>query len=248
MKIIITGALGRMGQKLTDAISKTGHEIAAFVDISYGECGGEREYGDINAVSEEADVIIDFSHHSYTACVLDYAARREIPAVIATTGHTGAEKDFISSSAEKIPVFYSQNMSLGIATLCDTVKKVLSVFTGADVEIVETHHNNKLDAPSGTAKMLFDSIKEVRPDAVMVCGRSGYGKREKNEVGISSVRVGGIVGIHEVIIGTESEQIVIRHEAYDRALFADGAIKAAEYIKSKAPGLYSMKNLLAEAE
>ncbi len=247
MKIIIIGALGRMGQKLIRAIEKTDNEIAACVDIGFKDSNTQSEYNeydDINAVKEKADALIDFSFHTYTSSVLDYAAKNNIPAVIATTGHTEEEQAYINKIAKVIPVFYSQNMSVGIAAVCDTLKKLLSVFEDADVEIVETHHNRKLDAPSGTAKMLFDAVKEVRPDATMKCGRSGYGKREKNEVGISSVRAGNIVGIHEVIISTDSEQIVLKHEAYDRELFADGAIKAALYIKDKAPGAYSMKDML----
>lgn len=257
MKIIIIGALGRMGKKLIHAIEKTDNEIAAYVDIGFDKEKKPNEYNDINDIyindtntinkntaGVNADVIIDFSFHTYTACVLDFAIKNNIPAVIATTGHTDEEKANIDKAAEKIPVFYSQNMSVGIAAVCDTVKKLLSVFKDADVEIVETHHSRKLDSPSGTAKMLFDAVKEVRPDATMKCGRSGYGKREKNEVGISSVRMGNIVGIHEIIIGTDSEQIVLKHEAYDRELFADGAIKAALYIKDKKAGLYDMKNML----
>ena len=121
---------------------------------------------------------------------------------------------------------------------------MVSVFPDADVEIIETHHNRKLDAPSGTAKMLFEAVKEVRADAYANQGRSGLCKREKNEVGINSIRTGNIVGIHEVIIGTNSEQITLKHEAYDRALFADGAIKAAEFMCGKSAGLYTMKELL----
>ena len=135
-------------------------------------------------------------------------------------------------------------MSVGIATLCDAVRRVVSVFPDADVEIIETHHNRKLDAPSGTAKMIFNAVKDVREDAYAHYGRSGNCKREKNEIGINSIRVGNIVGIHEVIIGTSSEQITIKHEAYDRSLFADGAIKAAEYMTGKSAGLYTMTELL----
>ena len=135
-------------------------------------------------------------------------------------------------------------MSVGIATLCDVVKRVVSVFPNADVEIIETHHKRKLDAPSGTAKMLFNSVKEIRENAYAHYGRSGNCKREKNEIGINSVRVGNIVGIHEVIIGTDTEQITLKHEAFDRALFADGAIKAAEFMAGKNAGFYTMTELL----
>ena len=164
--------------------------------------------------------------------------------IVATTGHTEEEREVINEASKKVAVFYSGNMSVGIATLCDVVKRVVSVFPDADVEIIETHHNRKLDAPSGTAKMLFNSVKEAREDAYAYYGRSGNCKREKNEVGINSIRVGNIVGIHEVIIGTNSEQITLKHEAYDRALFADGAIKAAAYMAGKGAGFYTMTELL----
>jgi 4-hydroxy-tetrahydrodipicolinate reductase len=134
-------------------------------------------------------------------------------------------------------------MSVGIATLCDAVKRVVSVFPDADVEIVETHHNRKLAAPSGTALMLFDAVKEVRPEAEALCGRSGHGKRTYNEVGISALRMGNIVGIHEVAICTDNERITLKHEAFDRALFADGAVKAAEYLVGKPAGFYNMKHM-----
>jgi 4-hydroxy-tetrahydrodipicolinate reductase len=205
---------------------------------------GDEALKSINDVTVSADVIIDFSFHTLTEEVVDYAASKNIPAVICTTGHTPEEKERISKAAEKTAIFYSGNMSIGIATLCDAVKRVVSVFPDADVEICETHHNRKLDAPSGTALMLFDAVKEVRPDAVAVNGRAGQSKREKNDVGISALRMGNIVGIHEVAICTDNERITLKHEAFDRALFADGAIKAAEYLVDKPAGFYNMKTMM----
>lgn len=245
MKIIVVGALGRMGQNVRAAAERAGAECAALVDVNYyGMKTEDGEYSHISEVNVPADVIIDFSFHGATDGVVKYAADRKMPVIVATTGHTDEEKQKIYDAAKETAVFYSGNMSLGIATLCETVKRVLSVFDNADVEIVEAHHNRKLDAPSGTALMLFDAVKEVRPGAVANCGRSGNCKRTKDEVGISSIRSGNIVGIHEVIIGTDYEQISLRHEAFDRALFADGAIKAAEYLVGKEAGLYTMKDVL----
>jgi 4-hydroxy-tetrahydrodipicolinate reductase len=137
-------------------------------------------------------------------------------------------------------------MSLGIAVLCNLAKQTVQSFPDADIEIVEIHHNRKVDAPSGTAKMLFEAVKEVRPKATANCGRAGEGKREKNEIGISSLRMGNVVGIHEVHITTATQQITLRHEAFDRGMFADGAVAAAKFLEGKPADLYTMKNLLEE--
>ena len=232
-----------MGAQVKTAAEKLGYEIAATVDVGY-VTDGDGCYASISSVKEKADVIIDFSYHSVTADIVAYAAENKLPAIICTTGHTEEEKNEIVKASEKTAVFYSGNMSIGIATLCDAVKRVVSAFPDADVEICETHHNRKLDAPSGTALMLFDAVKEVRPEAVAVTGRAGQAKREKNDVGISALRMGNIVGIHEVAVCTDNERITLKHEAFDRALFADGAIKAAEYLVGKPAGLYNMKTML----
>ena len=243
MKIILVGAKGIMGGHVINAANKAGFEVSALVDL---KCDPEitGEYTKISDIREKADVIIDFSFHGLVKEITDYAVDTGTPVIVATTGHTDEEREVINEASKKVAVFYSGNMSVGIATLCDVVKRVVSVFPNADVEIIETHHTRKLDAPSGTAKMLFNSVKEAREDAYAHYGRSGNCKREKNEIGINSVRVGNIVGIHEVIVGTDTEQITLKHEAYDRALFADGAIKAAEFMAGKGAGLYTMTELL----
>ena len=167
--------------------------------------------------------------------------------MIDTTGHTSEEKDLIVESARQIPVFYSGNMSLGIAVLCRLAKQAAAFFPDADIEIVEVHHNRKVDAPSGTALMLFDATKTVREDASAHCGRGGEGKREKNEIGISSLRMGNVVGIHEVHIVTPSQSLTLRHEAITRSMLAEGGVDAARFVCGKAPGLYTMTKLLEEA-
>lgn len=244
MKVLVVGALGIMGGHVINAVNRAGDECVAFVDIKYTSDSKANEYSKIADVKEKADVIIDFSFHGLTKEITEYAIKTGTPTIIATTGHTDEEKKIIEDASKKVAIFYTGNMSVGIATLCDAVKMVVSVFPDADVEIIETHHNRKLDAPSGTAKMLFEAVKEARPDAYANQGRNGLCKREKNEVGINSIRTGNIVGIHEVIIGTNTEQITLKHEAYDRALFADGAIKAAEFMCGRGAGLYTMKELL----
>ncbi len=243
MKIILIGAKGVMGGHVINAANKLGYDICALVDIKC-DPSVDNEYVKIADFEGRADVIIDFSFHGLIKEITDYAVLTKTPLIVATTGHTDEEKEIIYEAAKETAVFYSGNMSVGIATLCDVVKKVVSVFPDADVEIIETHHNRKLDAPSGTAKMLFNSVREAREGAYAHYGRSGNSKREKNEVGINAIRVGNIVGIHEVIVGTNSEQITLKHEAYDRALFADGAVKAAEFMTGKGAGMYTMTELL----
>ena len=197
------------------------------------------ELGEMNA-----DVVIDFSHHTAVNEVLAYAKRIGSAAVIGTTGHTAEEKELIYAAAKEIPVFYSGNMSLGIAVLCRLAKQAAAFFPDADIEIVEVHHNRKVDAPSGTAKMLFEAVKEVRPDAVAHCGRAGEGKRQKNEIGISALRMGNVVGIHEVHIVTSNQSLVLKHESGSRAMLADGAVSAARFMEGKPAGLYDMESIL----
>ena len=192
----------------------------------------------------DCDAIIDFSHHSAVGDVLAYAKENGCAAVVCSTGHTEEEKEMIFAAAKDIPVFYSGNMSLGIAVLCGLAKQAAAAFPDADIEIMEIHHNRKVDAPSGTANMLFDAVKEARPQAKKVCGRAGEGKREKADVGIQSLRMGNVVGIHEVHICTASQTLTLRHEAFDRGMFADGAIQAAEFLAGKPAGLYNMQDLL----
>ena len=176
--------------------------------------------------------------------MLAYAKENGCAAVVCSTGHTEEEKEMIFAAAKDIPVFYSGNMSLGIAVLCGLAKQAAAAFPEADIEIMEIHHNRKVDAPSGTAWMLFEAIRQVRPNAKANCGRAGEGKRTKDEIGISSLRRGNVVGIHEVIITTENQSLSLRHDAGDRGMLADGAVRAAKFMEGKAPGLYTMNDLL----
>ena len=238
MKAVVCGANGAMGRLICAAI---GNEVAGKVSID-GENGVPRTFGELGDVN--ADVIIDFSHHSAVSEVLDYAESRGCAVVIGTTGHTEAEKQRIYAAGEKIPLFYSGNMSLGIAVLCRLARQAAAAFPEADIEIVEIHHNRKVDAPSGTAHMLFQAVQQARPQATEHCGRAGEGKRTREEIGISSLRMGNVVGIHEVHICTPSQTLTLRHEAHNRAMFADGAVEAARFVCGKAPGIYNMDGLL----
>ena len=164
--------------------------------------------------------------------------------MIGTTGHTPEEKAAITAAAEHIPVFWAGNMSLGIAVLCRLAKQAAAMFPDADIEIVEVHHNRKVDAPSGTALMLYEAVKAARPEASAHCGRAGEGKRTKEEIGISSLRMGNVVGIHEVHIATNNQILTLRHEATNRGMFAEGGVDAARFVCGKPAGLYNMTQLL----
>ena len=238
MRAVVCGANGAMGKLLC---AHLGDEVAGKVSLD-GENGVPKTFEELGDV--QADVVIDFSHHSAATAVVEYAKKCGCAAVIGTTGHTPEEKAAITAAAEHIPVFWAGNMSLGIAVLCRLAKQAAAAFPDSDIEIVEIHHIRKVDAPSGTAKMLFEAVKETRPDAVAHCGRSGEGKREKNEVGISALRMGNVVGIHEVHICTPSQTLTLRHEAGNRGMLADGAVDAARFICGKKPGLYDMESLL----
>lgn len=240
MRAIVCGANGAMGQLLCNRL---GSEVVGKVSLD-GEGGVPKTFEELGIL--QADVIIDFSHHSAVAEVLQYAKQIGCAVVIGTTGHTELEKEHIFRAAKSIPVFYSGNMSLGIAVLCRLAKQAAAAFPDADIEIVEIHHNRKVDAPSGTAHMLFEAVKEARADVYSHCGRVGEGKREKNEIGISSLRMGNVVGVHEVHICTNSQCLTLRHEAKDRGMFADGAVDAARYVFEKPAGLYNMTGLLEE--
>lgn len=241
MKILINGALGRMGKEVEAIVNASSHTVAGKVDVTANDSSCLKNIEDFCG---DADVIIDFSNHLGTEKLLEFAVKKKIPTVVATTGHTEKEIQIIHNTAKKIPVFYSANMSLGVALLVDLALKTASVMADADIEIVETHHNRKLDAPSGTALMIANALKKVRPKAVITTGRSGNAKRKPDEIGIQSVRRGNIVGIHEVTVSTDNQTITLKHEAHSRALFAEGAVSAAEFLLGKSAGLYDMNSIV----
>ena len=241
MRAVVCGANGAMGKLIRDIL---GEEVVGLVSID-GENNVPKTFRELGKV--DADVVIDFSHHSAIGDVLAYAKELGCAAVIGTTGYTEEEKAQITDAATQIPVFWSGNMSLGIAVLCRLAKQAASFFPDADIEIVEVHHNRKVDAPSGTAHMLFNAIKEVRPEAYENCGRAGEGKRTKNEIGMASLRLANVVGVHEVHIYTPSQSLTLRHEAITRAMLADGAVDAARFMMGKPVGLYNMTQLLEAA-
>lgn len=199
-------------------------------------------YENIDEAQEQFDVIIDFSAHIATISILKVAIVRRCAVVVATTGHTDAEKKYIEYASNFIPLFYSNNMSIGIAALEKSIKDTLSVFKSADVEIIETHHVEKRDVPSGTALMLANAAKEIIGGQVVV-GRHENGKKKSGDIGIHSLRMGSCFGEHEVRINTGDELLVFKHEALSRKVYARGAIEAARFIANKPAGLYGVGDL-----
>ena len=238
MRAVVCGANGAMGKLLCGIL---GDEAVGKVSLD-GENGVPKTFEELGDV--QADVVIDFSHHSAALSVVEYAKKCGCAAVIGTTGHTPEEKAAITEAAKHIPVFWAGNMSLGIAVLCRLAKQAAAMFPDADIEIVEVHHNRKVDAPSGTALMLYEAVKAARPQASAHCGRAGEGKRTPEEIGISSLRMGNVVGIHEVHIATGNQILTLRHEATNRGMFAEGGVDAARFVCGQPAGLYNMTQLL----
>ena len=248
-KVIMHGCNGHMGRVITDIIKNTeGIELVAGVDKYTKVPNDYPVFESIDACDVEADVIIDFSNAAAADELLDYCVEKQVPVVLCTTGLSEEQLEKVEESAKKVAVLKSANMSLGINLLMKLLKEaaVKLAGDGFDVEIVEKHHNQKLDAPSGTALALADSINEAMDDRYeYIYDRSQVRqKRDKKELGISAVRGGTIVGEHEVIFAGTDEVITFKHTAYSRAVFAKGSITAAKYLKGKAAGLYDMSDVL----
>lgn len=246
--IILSGCCGKMGRVIAREIDKREDcKVVAGIDIFADNTMGFPVYDDFSKIQEEADVVIDFSNPAVLNGLLSYITENQTPAVICTTGFSAEQVAQIKAAAEKTAIFYSGNMSLGINLLIELAKKATMVFGSAfDVEIVEKHHNQKLDAPSGTALMIADGISEVmQQEPQYVYDRHSYRKkREKNEIGIHAVRGGTIVGEHEVIFAGHDEVLTITHQAQSKEVFAIGSINAAVYLKGKNPGMYDMSDML----
>lgn len=248
INILLCGVCGKMGHMVAKATSEfDGAVIAAGYDIKTSSEFDFPIYTDIDEVKEKIDVIIDFSHPSMTDKILDYASENIIPAVICTTGLTGEQVSHVKTASEKTAIFYSANMSLGINLLIDLVQRAAKVLEDKfDIEIIEKHHNQKLDAPSGTALAIADAISEtVSYETEYTYDRHNVRKkRDKEEIGIHSMRGGTIVGEHSVIFAGTDEVVEIKHTATSKEVFAVGAVKAAAFLAGAKPGMYSMKDLI----
>ena len=243
MRILIHGACGRMGRVVQRVI----REKLPDTDLIPVDPMAQEEdvYTSLTDFAGKADCIIDFSHHSLTPALAAYAGATKTPLVIATTGQTEEELSCIREAARQVPVLFASNFSLGIVVLTTLARQAAKAFPDADIEIVETHHNRKIDVPSGTALTLARAIQSVRPDSRLVIGRHTDGKREARDIDIHSLRMGNIVGIHEIHICTDTQTLTLRHEAHDRALFAEGALTAAQWVVTMEPGLYDMEAILS---
>lgn len=250
--ILLSGCNGKMGRAVTLSVAETaGCDITAGIDVFDEVRYGYPVFTSPALITEniigKTDVIIDFSNPSALAGLLEFAVANSIPAVISTTGLNEAQINLIKSASAKIPVFFSANMSLGVNLVCELAKKAAKVLGDAfDIEIVEMHHNQKIDAPSGTALMIADSIKNELDDDIKYeyDRHSKREKRTKKEIGIHAVRGGTITGEHEVIFAGHDEIIKISHSARSKELFATGAINAAKFICGKPAGLYNMADML----
>lgn len=246
MKILLVGATGGMGKTVTEVCNNIENfEIVAGVGISTGEKFPYPLYQEFDDIKEKIDVILDFSNHNLITSILDYAKQENKPLVIATTGYTEEQVQEIHDASKIVPIFFTGNMSIGVNILLSVVENLSRGLSDFDIEIIEKHHNLKKDAPSGTAKMLFDAANRGRDNTLVEQdGREGTNlSREKNEVGVHSVRGGTIVGEHTVIFAGVDETIEITHKAQSKKVFAMGAVKACKFIEGKESGIYNMKDI-----
>lgn len=246
INILLNGCSGKMGTVISSlAKNYSNLRIAAGVDrnVSASEYN---IYDNISKCNEKIDVILDFSRPDSLDSLLQYAKENNIPLVLCTTGFTPEQLSKISEYSKIIPIFRSANMSLGVNVVNTILKKVSALlYKDFDIEVIEKHHNQKVDSPSGTALLLANAIKEAIPEETnFVYGREGIGKRAHSDIGIHAVRGGSIVGEHEIIFAGQGETIEIKHSAISREVFAVGALKACEYMIGKPSGLYSMDNVL----
>ncbi len=247
--ILITGACGKMGNAIKTAVSKRDDcKIVAGVDL-IGENDDFPIFRSFSEVNADVDVIIDFSNPSLLDDLLEYACKNNVPAVICTTGFSKEQVEQIKETSKIIPIFYSGNMSLGINLMIELSKRAAAVLgDDFDIEIIEKHHNQKIDAPSGTALMIADgisSVMEYEPNYVYD-RHSVRRKRDKKEIGIHAIRGGNIVGEHEVIFAGHDEIVTISHSARSKEVFAVGAINASVFMVGKKPKIYNMGDLLAD--
>ncbi|SKC43366.1 4-hydroxy-tetrahydrodipicolinate reductase [Maledivibacter halophilus] len=248
IKVLLCGCNGSMGKVVTDLVNEESQmNIVAGIDKNKNNQYNYPIFSSFDECNIESDVIIDFSHHSMTSDLIDYCVKSKTPAVICTTGLEDTVIEKINSASKEVSLFRSGNMSLGVNLIMDLAKKAAKILKdNFDIEIIEKHHNKKVDAPSGTAYMIADSINEELSNSKdFTFGRHGRSsKRQKSEIGIHAVRGGTIVGEHSVIYAGPDEIIEIKHSAMSKKVFASGAISAAKFLITKEKGLYNMDDIL----
>ena len=245
LKVIVNGCSGKMGRVLSKCVMDDYDlELICGVSLDNTDDLNFKTYSNFNDITEEADVVIDFSHHSALDSILNYCLKTKTPLVIATTGYNNEELEKIYDASKAIPLLHSYNMSLGVNVLLRLVKEASKILNTFDIEVIEKHHNKKVDAPSGTAIMIANAIKEVLPNIENNYGRYGRNtKRNENEIGIHAIRGGTIVGEHNVIFAGHDEVIEIKHTAQSKDIFAKGSIVAAKFIVNQNPGYYNMDDI-----
>ena len=250
--IILSGCSGTMGKVVSSCVNENQNcEIVAGIDVNVDSEVGYPICASADDIKTKADVLIDFSNPSLLTSLLAFGKKTSTPLVLCTTGYTKDQVESIKKASRELPIFYSGNMSLGINLIIELAKKAAAVLgNDFDIEIVEQHHNKKIDAPSGTALMIADGISSVLGKNMnyVYDRHSQMKKRGKNDIGIHSIRGGTIVGEHEVIFAGNDEVIKISHSAQSKAIFARGAVNAAIYLSHKPSGLYNMSNLLNEVK
>ena len=250
IKLILSGCNGKMGTVISNLVKNDDSiEIVAGFDINTTAESGYPVYASPDEFNGEADVIIDFSHPSCLEGVLDYAVKTNTAVVVATTGLSDEQKEAMKAASEKTALFFSANMSIGVNLLIELVQQAAKVLEdNFDIEIIEKHHNQKIDAPSGTALAIADAINDVLASKkeYIYDRHSVRKKRSVSEMGIHTLRGGTIVGEHEVIFAGNNELIELKHTATSREVFAVGAVAAAKYLTGKPAGFYSMKDLVNE--
>jgi 4-hydroxy-tetrahydrodipicolinate reductase len=246
IRILLNGCNGKMGKVISEMTKEsTTVLIAAGVDKNSSNLGYPC-YSSIEECKSHIDVILDFSRPDALDSLCQYSKERNIPIVFCTTGYSKEQICKIHSLSEEIPVFHSANMSIGVNIVNNILKSISNMlYKDFDIEVIEKHHNQKVDAPSGTALLLANTIKDsIEEETILVNGRHGISKRQPNEIGIHAIRGGNIIGDHEIIFAGKGECIEIKHTAISREVFAVGALKACEYIYGKQKGLYSMDNVV----
>lgn len=246
IKVLLNGCNGKMGQVINNLIEQNSNfELVCGVDLKQEVSCSFPVYSNINDVTEKVDVIIDFSIPEASLKLLDFACKKQVPVVIATTGFSEDQMNEIKKTSQKIPIFQSANMSFDIMIMKKLVSWLAPYLKDTDIEIIESHHNRKIDSPSGTAQMLADSINQSLGN-MYYCEYNRHNKHEKrnkNEIGISSIRGGNIVGEHTVQFIGNFETFEIKHTSYSRNVFAQGALKAADFIVSQPCGFYHMEDM-----
>ncbi|WP_058486148.1 4-hydroxy-tetrahydrodipicolinate reductase [Defluviitalea phaphyphila] len=251
IKVIMHGCNGKMGQVISNLVENSDDcTIVAGIDPNVNKSNPYPVFSKISDCDITGDVIIDFSTATAVKPLIEYALNKQLPVVVCTTGLSDDLLTLVKKASEKIPVFFSANMSLGVNLLINLVKRASEVLSDAnfDIEIIEKHHNQKIDAPSGTALALADAINETLDNTYKYKydRHKERQKRSKKEIGIHAVRGGTIVGEHSILFAGKDEIIELKHTAMSKEIFAVGAIKAAKFLANKSPGLYNMENLINE--